>query len=75
VNPLSYGSLRSNLLLRPVELSLVDPHAVQDDRELGRDGDCGLQRPFRLASLIPQAFNAARRGKSWRGDGQSFRSG
>src|SRR5262249_31219071 len=38
--------LGSSLFPRPVELSLVDPHVVQDDR-----------RPLRLASLIPQAFS------------------
>jgi hypothetical protein len=35
------GSLRGNLLLRPVELGSVDPYAVQNYRELARD-DCGL---------------------------------
>src|ERR1700674_3587491 len=33
------ASLGSNLLLRPVELSPVDPHAMQNDRELTRDRD------------------------------------
>jgi WD40 repeat protein len=36
------SSLRGNLLLRPVELGSVDPYAVQNYRELARDGDCGL---------------------------------
>ena len=50
--------LRGCLLLRPVELGSVDPHAVQNDRELARDGDCGLSEPICLASLMPQAFSA-----------------
>src|SRR6516164_9760978 len=51
--------LNGNLLLRPVELGFVDPHAVQNDRKLARDGDfLALQRPLRLASLVPQAFSA-----------------
>jgi hypothetical protein len=41
-------ALRGNLLLRPVELGLVDPHAVQNDRQLARDGDCGLSEPIAL---------------------------
>jgi hypothetical protein len=32
-----------NLLLRPVELGSVDPYAVQNYRELARDGNCGLR--------------------------------
>jgi hypothetical protein len=28
--------------LRPVELGSVDPYAVQNYRELARDGNCGL---------------------------------
>jgi hypothetical protein len=43
-----YCSLRGNLLLRPVELGSVDPHAVQNDRQLARDGDCGLSEPIAL---------------------------
>ena len=66
-------SLNGNLLLRPVELGFVDPHAVQNDRELARDGDFGLaeavalgepnapslqRRPFRYAvSKTPAASN------------------
>ena len=34
--------VRGNLLLRPVELGSVDPYAVQNYRELARDGNCGL---------------------------------
>ena len=33
--------LGSNLLLRPVELGPVDPHAMQNDCELARDRDFG----------------------------------
>src|SRR5439155_17880963 len=44
-------SLRGDLLLRPVELGSVDPHPVQNDRELARDGDCGLAEPFVAFSL------------------------
>jgi hypothetical protein len=61
-NPLSrYCSLRGNLLLRPVEFGSVDPHAAQNDRELARDGDCGLSEPIslgepRLPSLQRRPF-------------------
>ena len=41
--------LRGSLLRRPVELRSVDPHAVQNNRELARDGDFGLARE-RIAS-------------------------
>jgi hypothetical protein len=34
--------LRGSLFRRPVELGSVDPHAVQNDRELPCDGDLGL---------------------------------
>ncbi len=45
-NPvISLYSLRGNLLLRPVELGPVDPHAVQNHRELTRDGNLGLAEP------------------------------
>src|SRR6478672_5533739 len=38
-----YCSLRGNLLLRPVELGSVDPHAVQNDRQASRHSDdCAL---------------------------------
>src|SRR6478672_2664319 len=48
-----YCSLRGNLLLRPVELGSVDPHTVQNDRELARDGDCGLSEPIALGEPHP----------------------
>src|ERR1700674_3359407 len=41
-------SLGSNLLRRPVELGSVDPHAVQNDRKLTRDGNLGLAEPVAL---------------------------
>src|SRR6187397_2776188 len=50
--------LGSNLLLRPVELGPVDPHAMQNDCELARDRDLGLGSPLRLTSFTPQAFTA-----------------
>src|SRR5215831_9785870 len=50
--PLSAGadlhSLRGGLLVRPSKLSSIDPHAMQDDRELARDGDLGLAKPISL---------------------------
>jgi hypothetical protein len=51
-------SLGSNLLLRPVELGSIDPHAVQNDRELTRDCDLGLAEPVALGEPYPQAFRA-----------------
>src|SRR6516165_6464710 len=42
---ISLRSLNSNLLVRPVELGPVDPHAVKDDCELARDGNLGLAQP------------------------------
>src|SRR5882672_4654762 len=44
-------SLGSNLLLRPVELGPVDPHAMQNDCELARDRDLGLAEPVALDEL------------------------
>jgi hypothetical protein len=41
-------SLGSNLLLRPVELSSVDPHAMQNDRKLTGDRNLGLAEPAAL---------------------------
>jgi hypothetical protein len=35
-----------NLRDLPVELGSVDPHAVQNNRELARDGDLGLGGRF-----------------------------
>ncbi len=43
--------LRGSLLRRPVELGSVDPHAVQNDRELPRDGDLGLAEAVSLGEL------------------------
>ncbi len=40
--------LGSNLLLRPVELSSVDPHAMQNDRKLTGDRNLGLAEPAAL---------------------------
>src|SRR6476660_4000863 len=40
--------LGSNLLLRPVELGPVDPHAMQNDCELAPDRDLGLAEPVAL---------------------------
>jgi hypothetical protein len=51
-------SLGSNLLLRPVELGPVDPHAMQNDRELTRDRNLGLAEPVALGEPYPQAFTA-----------------
>jgi hypothetical protein len=49
-------SLNGNLLLRPVELGFVDPHAVQNDRELARDGDFGLAEAVALGEPPPPSF-------------------
>src|SRR6266403_4247 len=46
-------SLRGNLLLRPVELGSVDPHAIQNDREIARNGDFGLTEPISLGEPHP----------------------
>src|SRR5215469_8466488 len=43
--------LRGSLLRRPVELRFVDPHAVQDNRKLARDGDLGLAEAVSLGEL------------------------
>ena len=51
-NPvISLCALRGSLLRRPVELGPIDPHAVQNDRELARDGDLGLAEPVSLGEL------------------------
>src|SRR5260221_7541811 len=49
-------SLSGNLLLRPIELGSVDPHAVQNDRELARDGDFGLSEPISLGEPHPPSL-------------------
>src|SRR3954454_4435551 len=41
-------SLGSNLLLRPVEFGSIDPHAMQNDRELSRDCNLCLAEPVAL---------------------------
>src|SRR5271156_5775518 len=51
-------SLGSNLLRRPVELGSIDPHAMQNDRELTRDRDLGLAEPVALGEPNAQAFTA-----------------
>jgi hypothetical protein len=43
--------LRGSLVRRPVELGSINPHAVQNDRELARDGDLGLAEAVSLAEL------------------------
>jgi hypothetical protein len=43
--------LRGSLLRRPVELGSVDPHAVQNDCKLPRDGNFGLAQPVSLGEL------------------------
>jgi hypothetical protein len=51
-NPMiSLCVLRGSLVHRPVELGSVDPHAVQNDRELPRDGDLGLAEAVSLGEL------------------------
>src|SRR6202167_3897703 len=44
-------ALRGSLLRRPIELGSVDPHAVQNDRELPRDGNFGLAEAVSLGEL------------------------
>src|ERR1700690_1176121 len=51
------ASLGSNLLLRPVELSPVDPHAMQNDRELTRDRNLGLAEPVALGEPYPPSLH------------------
>src|ERR1700720_2851872 len=47
--------LGSNLLLRPIELGPVDPHAMQNDCELARDRD--LAKPVTLDELHPPGLH------------------
>src|SRR5260370_42629224 len=49
----SYCALRGGLLHGPVELGPVDPHAVQNDRELASDSDLGLAEPVALGESYP----------------------
>src|SRR5215467_2238857 len=46
--PRIYVRLRGSLLVRPSELGVVDPHAMQDDRKLTCDGNLGLAKPISL---------------------------
>ena len=48
---LSLCALRGSLLRRPIELGSVDPHAVQNDRELPRDSNLGLAEAVSLGEL------------------------
>src|SRR6476619_3241059 len=48
-----FSLLGSNLLLRPVELGPVDPHAMQNDCQLARDRDLALAEPVALDELHP----------------------
>ena len=70
-NPVvSLCALRGNLLRRPIELGSVDPHAVQNDRELPRDGNLGLAKPIALGELgwlpKPSALTVLERGLAGR---------
>src|SRR6516162_10750317 len=49
-------ALRGSLLSRPVELSPVDPHTVQNDCELTRDSDLGLAEPITLGEPHPPSL-------------------
>src|SRR6201999_3976227 len=50
------ASLGSNLL-RPVELGSIDPHAMQNDRELTRDCNLGLAKPVALDEPNPPGLH------------------
>jgi hypothetical protein len=69
-NPvISLRVLRGRLLHRPVELGSVDPHAVQNDRELPRDSDLGLAEAVSLGELgspSPSAPTISARGSAAR---------
>src|SRR5215831_20446214 len=49
-------ALRGSLLSRPVELSPVDPHTVQNNCELTRDSDLGLAEPITLGEPHPPSL-------------------
>src|SRR5580704_11669649 len=49
-------SLGSNLLLRPVELASIDPHAMQNHRELARNCNLGLAEPIALGEPNPPSL-------------------
>ena len=51
-------SLGSNLLFRPVELGSIDPHAMQNDRELTRDCNLGLAEPVALGEPYPPSLHS-----------------
>ena len=46
-----------NNLLRPVELGSIDPHAMQNDRELTRDRNLGLAEPVALGEPYPPSLH------------------
>src|SRR6202051_2440956 len=50
-------ALGSNLLLRPVKLGSVDPHAMQNDRELTRDRNLGLAEPVAFGEPYPPSLH------------------
>ncbi len=50
-------SLGRNRLLRQVELGPVDPHAMQNDRELTRDCNLGLAEPIALGEPYPPSLH------------------
>jgi hypothetical protein len=54
-------SLGSNLLRRPVELGSIDPHAMQNDRELTRDRNLGLAEPVALGEPYPPSLHGGPR--------------
>jgi hypothetical protein len=47
---------RGSLLRRPVELSFVDPHPMQNDCELARDGDLRLAESISLGESDPSGL-------------------
>jgi hypothetical protein len=53
---LPWCALRGSLLGRPVKLGAVDPHAVQNDRELASDSDFGLAEPVALDEPRPPSL-------------------
>src|SRR5579862_2552065 len=53
----SVFSLLGSNLLRPVEFGSVDPHAMQNDRELTRDRNLGLAEPVALGELHPPGLH------------------
>ena len=56
-NPVIPHVLRGSLLRLPVELGSIDPHAMQMTASFRATATLALRRPFRLASLAPQAFS------------------